>query len=107
MEIENILRQIETEIKLRGFSAKTVKMYILYNKQFLERKLIEPQQVTEADIKQYLAEKMTDAEMATMMAGMNVDAQLAEARATLGLKGATVVKRSPSQSGLSTEDIPF
>ncbi len=60
MEIENILKLIETEIKLRGFSPKTVKMYVLYNKQFLQRKQILPKQVTEADIKQYLAEKMTD-----------------------------------------------
>jgi len=74
------LKTIETEIKLRGFSPKTVIMYKLYNKQFLEfidnlektqnsqsinlnknsneytKK--EPKNIDENDIKIFLAEKM-------------------------------------------------
>lgn len=58
--ISNILKKIEIEVKLRGFSYQTAKMYKLYNKQFLIRYDIEPKKVEEDDIKLYLAEKMTN-----------------------------------------------
>lgn len=60
VDIVRVLKQIEVEIKLRGFSAKTSKMYVLYNKQFLERYDLNPREVREEDIKLYLAEKMTE-----------------------------------------------
>ncbi len=60
MDIEKILKNLETEIKLRGFSPKTVKMYILYNRQFLQTMNIAPENTTENDIKAFLAEKMTE-----------------------------------------------
>ena len=61
MGIEKILQQIEIEIKLRGFSPATVKMYRLYNKQFLERyKIEDTSKITELEIKQYLADKLTN-----------------------------------------------
>ncbi len=60
MELEKILKSIAIEIKLRGFSPRTVKMYIFYNREFIKRYNIEPKSVTEEDIKLYLAEKMTD-----------------------------------------------
>lgn len=59
MDLTKILKHIEMEIKLRGFSPKTVKMYLLYNRQFLQRYELEPQNVTENDVKMYLADKLT------------------------------------------------
>lgn len=59
-ELSKVLKKIEIEVKLRGFSPKTSKMYILYNKQFLLRYKLNPTKVTEDDIKLYLAEKMTN-----------------------------------------------
>jgi integrase/recombinase XerD len=60
-ELNKILKKIEIEIKLRGFSSKTAKMYKLYNKQFIERLNINNvKEVSEDDIKLFLAEKMTD-----------------------------------------------
>lgn len=58
--LEKILKKIETEIKLRGFSPRTAKMYLFYNKEFLSKYSIDPKNVTEDDIKLYLAEKLTD-----------------------------------------------
>jgi integrase/recombinase XerD len=58
--IQKVLKQIETEVKLRGFSPRTVKMYVLYNRQFLERTNVNPQNISENDIKQFLADKMSN-----------------------------------------------
>lgn len=65
MEIGKILKKIEVEIKLRGFSNQTAKMYKLYNKEFLTRYKINSESVTEDDIKLYLAEKLTDENLST------------------------------------------
>jgi len=58
-----------------------------------------------------LADKMNDKELATTLGGMNIDAQLAEARNSMGLKGVTVSKKSPLQQGadqsFTADDIPF
>jgi len=59
--LAKILKKIEIEIKLRGFSIQTAKMYKLYNKQFIQRYGIsEISKVVEDDVKLYLAEKMTE-----------------------------------------------
>jgi site-specific recombinase XerD len=58
--INKILKKIETELKLRGFSSQTIKMYKLYNRHFLEFSEINPQEVSEDDIKLYLAEKISE-----------------------------------------------
>lgn len=55
-----VLKKIEVELKLRGFSKLTAKMYKLYNKQFLEKSGLKPKDVTEDDIKLFLSDKMTD-----------------------------------------------
>ena len=65
MEIAQILKKIEIEIKLRGFSSQTAKMYKLYNKEFLTRYPIEPENVVEDDIKIYLTEKLSDENLST------------------------------------------
>jgi integrase/recombinase XerD len=60
-DLNKILKKIEIEIKLRGFSKKTAKMYILYNKQFIERLNInDVKEVTEDDIKYFLSEKISE-----------------------------------------------
>ncbi|MFH1332188.1 MAG: site-specific tyrosine recombinase/integron integrase [archaeon] len=52
--------QLETELKLRGFSQQTIKTYIRHNKLFLDYVKKEPSQVTEEDIKNYLAHAISD-----------------------------------------------
>jgi len=59
-DLNKIFKKIEMEIKLRGFSKLTSKMYILYNKEFLKRTNLNPENVVEDDIKFYLAEKLGD-----------------------------------------------
>ncbi len=54
------LRKLETELKLRGFSKQTSKMYLFYNIKFLEFIKKSPDDVEEDDIREFLAHKMSD-----------------------------------------------
>ncbi len=54
------LQQLETELKLRGFSDKTVKSYLFYNNKFLLFTNKAPDAVTEDDVKGYLAHLIAD-----------------------------------------------
>lgn len=59
--LSKLLTTLDTEIKLRGFSPKTAKMYRLYNKQFIEHNNInDPLEVKEEDIKSFLAYKISE-----------------------------------------------
>ncbi len=55
-----LLEQLETELKLRGFSERTVKSYLFYNNKFLMFINKQPEAVTEDDIKAYLANLLSD-----------------------------------------------
>ncbi len=55
-----MLQQLETELKIRGFTPATIKAYTTHNRRFLAFIKKEPAQVTEADIKSYLAHLMAD-----------------------------------------------
>lgn len=65
IEIQTILKKINIEIKLRGFTKQTAKMYILYNKQFLKKYQINPTDTTEDDIKLFLTDKLIDENLNT------------------------------------------
>jgi integrase/recombinase XerD len=52
------LQKLENELKLRGFSERTVKSYLFYNQKFLEFIKKDVDQVTEDDIKSFIAKKM-------------------------------------------------
>ncbi|MBI3050887.1 tyrosine-type recombinase/integrase [Candidatus Woesearchaeota archaeon] len=54
------LQQLETELKLRNFSPRTVKAYLFYNSKFLEYCKKEPEQVTEDDVKGYMAHLISE-----------------------------------------------
>ena len=61
MKKENAtLKKLETELKLRGFSKQTSKMYLFYNTKFLEFIKKPPEDVEEDDIREFLAYKMSD-----------------------------------------------
>jgi integrase/recombinase XerD len=47
--------KLEAELKLRGFSAQTVKTYLFQNKKFLLSARKQPQEIDEDDIKGYLS----------------------------------------------------
>ena len=55
----NELKKLERELKLRGFSPLTIKSYIFYNQKFLDFVNKTPTQVTEDDIKNFIAEKIS------------------------------------------------
>ncbi len=54
------LKKLETELKLRGFSKQTSKMYLFYNRKFLEFIKKDPDEIMDDDIKEFLASKMSD-----------------------------------------------
>jgi integrase/recombinase XerD len=54
------LQKLETELKLRAFSPQTVKAYLYWNNDFLKIMNKNPEVVTEEDIKNYIAKKLSD-----------------------------------------------
>lgn len=60
MKNDNMLKNLEVEMKLRGFSKQTSKVYMFYNEKFLEYINKLPEEITENDIKEFLAHKMAD-----------------------------------------------
>lgn len=58
--INNLLRPLQIEMKLRGLSKQTSKMYMFYNSKFLEYIQKSPEDITEEDIKDFLAYKLSD-----------------------------------------------
>lgn len=54
------LKNLEVEMKLRGFSKQTSKTYLYYNSKFLEHTNKSPADIAEYDIKEFLAHKMSD-----------------------------------------------
>jgi len=54
----NDLQKLETELKLRAFSPRTIQSYLFYNKKFLEFIKKGPEQINEDDIKSYIVSLM-------------------------------------------------
>jgi integrase/recombinase XerD len=54
-----MLEDLQTELKLRGFSAQTVKAYLFWNNKFLEFNRKNPQDINEEDVKKFIAEKIS------------------------------------------------
>lgn len=57
---ETILQKLETELKIRGFSDKTIKSYIFHNQKFLDFAKKSPEQIEEDDVKRYLGYLISD-----------------------------------------------
>jgi len=55
-----MLEKLETELKLRGLSPETIKTYLFYNKKFVEFIKKKPEDVSEDDIKSYLANLLSE-----------------------------------------------
>ncbi len=60
MIADESFRKLTTEMKLRGFSPQTVKMYLFYNQKLVDHIKKEPVDITEDDIKDFLACKLSD-----------------------------------------------
>jgi len=54
------LQKLETELKLRAFSPQTVKSYLYWNSDLLKVIGKLPEQITEDDVKNYIAKKLSD-----------------------------------------------
>ncbi|KAB2944355.1 MAG: site-specific recombinase [Candidatus Methanoperedens nitroreducens] len=60
VELPPELKKLETELKLRGFSKQTSKMYLFYNRKFLEFIEKDIEEIKDDDIKEFLASKISD-----------------------------------------------
>ncbi len=60
MIVDERFRKLTTEMMLRGFSPQTVKMYLFYNQKLVDHIKKEPVDITEDDIKDFLAYKLSD-----------------------------------------------
>lgn len=56
----NLLKDLQIEMKLRGLSKQTSKLYLFYNNKFLEFIQKSPKDITEQDIKEFLAFKISE-----------------------------------------------
>ena len=54
-KVPKILEKLKTELKLRGFTDKTVSTYIFQNKKFLDFTSKKPENTNEDDVKKYIA----------------------------------------------------
>lgn len=54
------LKQLESELKLRGFSPKTVKAYMFHNTKFLDFAKKEPHTIENEDIREYIGYLLSD-----------------------------------------------
>ncbi len=59
-EIDNNLKALKIEMQLRGLSKQTSKIYLFYNVKFLEYIQKCPKDITEEDVKDFLAYKLSD-----------------------------------------------
>lgn len=59
-KINDVLKSLETEMRLIGFSRQTSKVYLYYNSKFLDYIKKSPEDIVENDIKEFLAYKMSD-----------------------------------------------
>ena len=55
-----MLEKLETELKIRGFSKRTVDSYLYHNKNFLEFTKKDPKSVSEYDAKRYIGYLLSD-----------------------------------------------
>lgn len=60
MEKSEFLHRLETEIKISKFSPYTLRNYLEFNKKFLEHSNKQPEQIEQQDIKNFLADKMSE-----------------------------------------------
>jgi len=56
----DMLKKLETELKLRGFTQATQKAYMEHNRKFLDFIKKQPEQITEEDLKLYLADLISE-----------------------------------------------
>ncbi len=59
-EVKKILKKLDAEMMLRGFSAQTSKIYLFYNEKFLDYIKKVSEEVTEEDIKEFISHKMKE-----------------------------------------------
>ena len=96
-----ILEQLQAELKLRGFSERTVKSYVFYNTKFIEYTKKQPEEVTEDDIKLYLAyligdQKRNPATVALVRAALKFHYDDLLKRGIVTLKTPKIQKKLPT-----------
>lgn len=97
-----MLHKLETELKIRGFSKRTLDSYIYHNKRFLEFAKKEPRLVAEEDAKSYLAYLMAELNYSPRSVNLALSAlkffynEILQNRAFNGVKAPKSEKKLPT-----------
>lgn len=65
-----MLEKLENELKLRGFSKKTIEAYMFHNKRFLEFIKKDTSEITKDDVKAYLGNLISDKKQSPRSVGL-------------------------------------
>ncbi|MBS1266571.1 MAG: Tyrosine recombinase XerA [Candidatus Woesearchaeota archaeon] len=68
------IQELETELKLRGFSKNTIKSYVYHNKRFLNYVGKSREKIQKKDIKKYVAYLISEKELAASSIGLIIAA---------------------------------
>jgi len=95
--MERVLKKLETEMKLRGFSPQTQRMYLFYTRKFME--YIDKEEVEEEDVKEYLAymisKGVSNASIALIKAVLNFFLKEVLGKKVSNIKTPKVAKKLP------------
>lgn len=58
--MDDLIERLENELKLKGYSDRTIDLYKFYNQKFLDYVGKDPRSVGESDVKSFLSEKMSE-----------------------------------------------
>ncbi len=96
--MERVLKKLETEMKLRGFSPQTQRMYLFYTRKFME--YIDKEEVEEEDVKEYLAymisKGVSNASIALIKAVLNFFLKEVLGKKVSNIKTPKVAKKLPT-----------
>lgn len=99
MNPQEFLKKLETEMKISKLSAHTIRNYLEFNKKLLEYSSKQPEEIEQQDIKNFLADKMSDkASISTILFLSSIRfayTLLLEKDPTLGIKRPKNEKKIP------------
>ena len=99
MQKEEFLKNLETEIKISKLSPYTLRNYLDFNKKLLEHLNKNPEEINQQDIKNFLADKMSDKSSSSVILFLAAikfaNLSILETDPTLGIKRPKNEKKIP------------
>ncbi|MBN1793164.1 tyrosine-type recombinase/integrase [Candidatus Woesearchaeota archaeon] len=101
MDQVNLLKKLETELRIRGFSEQTIKAYRFHNAKFLDYIRKEPEGMSEDDLKQFLAhliseKKLSASSVALVRSSLLFAYNQVLGKGFLGIKTPKIQRKNPT-----------